>query len=76
MIENMLLICGNNCAPCEYLKQWLKDNNVEIKTIIAQENIEYIKSLGIRTVPTLLIDNKTIINNLEPIKEYIQQNVL
>ena len=66
------LITAVWCAPCRMLKTRLAEANIEVDLVDADENADYIKEMGVRSVPTLVIedgDKLTIISKYEKIVE-------
>jgi glutaredoxin len=51
------LITARWCTPCKMLKGKLADANYTIELIDAEEEAEYVNKLGIRSVPTLVIED-------------------
>lgn len=70
----MRLFVGKNCMPCKMLKDWLKQNNIDIEQVFAEDNLEEALSLKINSVPTLVLDDNTLIRGIEDIKQYIVDN--
>jgi len=66
----MKLVIGKNCGPCDTLKTWLKDQDIEVEQIVVQDNKDFVTSLNIRSVPTLVLSDDSLIVGLDPIKEY------
>lgn len=55
VVEKEILICGKFCMPCNMVKQWLADNNLEIETVYGEDNMDLCRSHHITRTPTLLI---------------------
>ena len=53
----MDLFVGKNCIPCKNLKVYLKENNIEVNQIVAEDNMDLAKEKGIRVLPTLILDD-------------------
>jgi len=56
-MNKLKLITAGFCAPCKVLKAELEAQNLEVETVIAEDNQELVKSYGVRSVPTLVVDN-------------------
>ena len=65
----MKLVVGISCGPCKMLKDWMKENNIEVEQIVAEENKETVMAAGVRSVPSLILDDGTVIGGIENIKE-------
>jgi len=73
----MILYTAVNCNPCKVVKTYITQNelDVEIRTLSLEEfRSDEIQSLGIRSVPTL-IDNEKVIVNSGNIIEYLKKNL-
>lgn len=68
----MDLFVGKNCIPCKNLKIWLKDNNIEVNQIVAEENTDLAMSKGIKVLPTLVLDDNSLIKGADNIKEFFE----
>ena len=51
------LITAVYCTPCRMLKSKLADANITIDLVDADAEADYVKELGIRSVPTLVIED-------------------
>ena len=69
----MKLMVGQNCSPCTMLKTWLQEQNIEVEQIMAEENMSLAQELGIRSVPTLILDDNSLIMGIELIKEHFKK---
>lgn len=70
----MRVVVGANCIPCKQLKQWLAEQNFEIEQIVAEDNMELAQELGVRALPTLVLDDNTLIKGSEAIMEYLKKD--
>lgn len=68
----MQLFVGKHCGACKMLEGWLSKNNIEIEKCIAEDNMDKVNELGIKTLPALVLDDKTVIKGNETIKEYLK----
>lgn len=68
----MDLFVGKNCIPCKNLKAWLKESNIEVNQIVAEDNIDLAKEKGVRVLPTLVLDDNSIVKGADNIKEYFE----
>lgn len=72
----MKLFTGINCIPCQMVKDWLKQNNItEIEIVVANDNLDETKRLGIKSVPTLVLDDETCITGVNEIKDMILEKL-
>ena len=69
----MKLMVGEHCMPCKELKAWLDENNIQVEKILASENMELATQLGVKSLPTLILDDNTLIKGGEAIKEYFSK---
>lgn len=68
----MDLFVGKNCIPCKNLKAWLKESNIEVNQIVAEDNMDLAKEKGVRILPTLVLDDNSTIKGADNIKEYFE----
>lgn len=68
----MKVVVGTNCMPCKMLKEWLKDHNSNIEQVVAEDNMDMIEQLGVKSLPTLVLDDNTLIKGFENIVEYFE----
>lgn len=68
----MKLFTGIGCMPCKQVKEWLAAHNIEVENIIAADNLELATSLGVKRLPTLVLDDNTTIAGPEDIIEYFE----
>jgi len=71
--EAMLLFVGKNCIPCKNLKEALKASNINVDMCIADENMEKAQAAGVKSLPTLQLDDGTLIKGSEDILEYFEK---
>ena len=68
----MKIIKGKYCMPWRMISQWLTDNNIEIPEEIADDNPD-VEKYGIKQTPALITDEGVVIQGLEDIKEYLEE---
>jgi len=51
------LITASFCAPCKVLKAEIEKRNINVEILDAENNQELVAEHGIRSVPTLILDN-------------------
>lgn len=68
----MKIFTGKYCVPCKMLKSWLKDNNINIEEVIAEENMDEVERLNIKQTPTLVLDDEKLIAGKDDIIEYLE----
>jgi len=66
------LVTATWCAPCKVLKTQLSEEKIEVEYVDAVDNPEYIKRLGVRSVPTLVVNDEELITS--NILEYLKNN--
>lgn len=69
----MKLVVGKHCGACKALESWLNANEIQLETLIAEDNMDLIQELGVKTLPTLVLDDNTLIKGNENIKEILQK---
>ena len=68
----MKLVVGKHCGACKMLESWLSENNIVMDKLIAEDNMDTVNQLGIKTLPVLVLDDNTILKGNETIKEYLK----
>ena len=70
----MRLFVGKNCIPCKQLKAWLAANSIEIEQIVVEDNMEIATEAGVKSLPTLQLDDNSLIRGGEEIMEYFSED--
>lgn len=60
----MYIMVGQNCPNCKMLKQMLGENALRVEFRLAEENMSVCRELGIKAVPALVKDDKTVVFDL------------
>ena len=68
----MKLVVGKHCGACRALESWLDENEIQLDKMIAEDNMEEVSGLGVKTLPTLVLDDNTLVKGNENIKEYLK----
>ena len=68
----MKIIKGKFCMPCRMLTQWLEENHIDIPEEFADDNPD-VEKYGIKQTPALITDSGVVIQGLESIKEYLEE---
>ena len=69
MIEKIELFGHNNCPNCKVIKEYLKQNRIVFDYIDIFNDPDYAVDCGIRSVPTLIIDEQIFVNpSMETVK--------
>lgn len=63
----MFVITEENCTKCKLLKQMIGDKIISTQFVKASENMGLCRELGIKTIPALVKDDKTVVFELEDI---------
>lgn len=66
----MKLFVGKNCVPCKMLKTWLAENSVEVQQLVAEDNMQEAQEAGVKTLPSLVLDDNSVIQGFDNIKDY------
>lgn len=53
-----ILVIGKTCMPCHQLQEWLAEKKIELETLVGEENMQFCRTYGICTTPTLVIINE------------------
>lgn len=67
----MILITADWCVNCKPIKEYVAEKQYDVTLVDADENREYIRSIGVRSVPTL-IDGDKIFVGADSIKNYLE----
>lgn len=63
----MFVITEENCTKCKMLKQMIGDKVISTQFVKASANLDLCRELGIKTIPALVKDDKTVVFELEDI---------
>jgi len=66
------LVTATWCAPCKVLKTQLDEEGIEVEFVDAIDDSEYVQKMGVRSVPTLVVDDDELISS--DILEYLKNN--
>jgi len=55
------IVTAEWCGPCKMLKGEIKNANIEVEYIDADDNMDFCNKLGITSIPTLITSEKEII---------------
>lgn len=69
----MYIISEELCQNCKTLKRMLGDKIISIQFIKASENLDLCKELGIKTIPALVKDDKTVVFDLGEIVSEVEK---
>ena len=61
----MIMLYSTNCPKCKVLEMKLNKKNIEFDTCT---DVEQMTSLGIKSAPTLQLEDNTILNFTEAVK--------
>jgi predicted thioredoxin/glutaredoxin len=68
----MFIVTEELCQNCKMLKQMLGENAMRVQFVKASENMELCRELGIKTIPALVKDDKTVVFDLGKIVSEIE----
>lgn len=68
----MFIISEELCQNCKTLKRMLGDKIISVQFIKASENMDLCRKLGIRTIPALVKDDKTVVFDLGEIVSEVE----
>lgn len=68
----MKIIKGKFCMPCRILSEWLKEKSLDIPEEFSDDNSD-VEKYGIKQTPALVTDDGRVIQGLEDIKEYLEE---
>ena len=71
--DDLLLFATHTCPNCAQAEKLLQNAGLAFTKLLAEENSELAKSLGIRQAPTLVV-GKEKITGLGPIRKYINNH--
>lgn len=69
----MFIISETHCQNCKVLKQMLGENTLRVEFKLASENMELCRELGIKTIPALVKDDKSVVFDLEEIVTEVEK---
>ena len=71
----MYIISETHCQQCKILKQMLGDKAMTTEFRLASTHVDVCRELGIKTIPALVKDDKTVVFDLEEIVTEIEKDV-
>lgn len=71
--DDLLLFATRTCPNCAQAEKLLQNAGLAFTKLLAEENAELAKSLGIRQAPTLVVGQEKI-TGLGPIRKYINEH--
>jgi len=71
----MKLFVGKNCIPCKMTKKWLIDHEIEVDQVVAEDNVLEAQTAGVKALPSLVLDNGTVIQGYDNIKAHFSGEV-
>lgn len=75
--DQLLLFTAKTCPNCETAKNFLEQANIAYKTVEVEKNSDYVTKYGIRSAPTLVVQNgseQKLYINASNIRGYIEQH--
>lgn len=70
----MFIVSEEHCQNCRLLKTMLGDKIISVHFVKASENMSLCKELGIKAIPALVKDDKTVVFDLDDIVTEIEKN--
>ena len=71
----MFIVSEELCQNCTTLKRMLGDKIISVQFIKASENMDLCRELGIKAIPALVKDDKTVVFDLDGIVTEIEKDV-
>ena len=71
----MYIITEEHCQNCRLLKTMLGENIMNVKIVKASTHMDVCKELGIKTIPALVKDDKTVVFDLDDIVTEIEKDI-
>lgn len=68
----MFIVSEELCQNCKTLKRMLGDKIISVQFIKASENMDLCRELGIKTIPALVKDDKTVVFDLGEIVSEVE----
>jgi predicted thioredoxin/glutaredoxin len=69
----MFIVSEELCQNCKTLKRMLGDKIISVQFVKASENLDLCKELGIKTIPALVKDDKTVVFDLGEIVSEVEK---
>ena len=76
-LDKPVLITTETCPNCKIVKEYIKEFDFDCDIIIANEHLDFVRSLGINQAPTMVIpdnDGVRMIANASNIRKYLEEN--
>lgn len=77
-LDKPVLITTETCPNCKIVKEYIKEFDFDCDIIIANEHLDFVRSLNINQAPTLVVPdgdgNIRLIANASNIRKYLEEN--
>ena len=77
-LDKPVLITTETCPNCKIVKEYIKEFDFDCDVIIANEHLDFVRSLNINQAPTLVVPdgdgNIRLIANASNIRKYLEEN--
>lgn len=68
----MFIVSEELCQNCKTLKRMLGDKIISVQFVKASENMDLCRELGIKAIPALVKDDKTVVFDLGEIVSEVE----
>lgn len=69
----MKIVTAAWCGPCKALKAQLKEKNIEVEFVDADEDRDFVTENNVKSVPTLVTGDGQLISGVDEIIEKLQE---
>lgn len=77
-LDKPVLITTETCPNCKIVKEYIKEFDFDCDVIVANEHLDFVRSLNINQAPTLVVPdgdgNIRLIANASNIRKYLEEN--
>ena len=69
----MRLLTMPGCMPCKMVKQYFKENDIDVEIIDVTEHEDLVEQYNIKQTPSLILDDNTVLAGKDNIIDYFEE---
>lgn len=69
----MRLLTMPGCMPCKMVKQYLKENDIDVEIIDVTEHEDLVEQYNIKQTPSLILDDGTVLAGKDNIIDHFEE---
>lgn len=69
----MRLLTMSGCMPCKMVKQYFKENDIDVEIIDVTEHEDLVEQYNIKQTPSLILDDDTVLAGKDNIIDHFEE---